>query len=139
MRDIAGPGGWACILRCAEGERQFTGQAQQTTRHRMELTATITGLSALRRRCDVELINSPPHIQRGVLEDLTAWKANGWRHVNNKPVYDRDLWERLDELIHKHQITWRWASVDQNRCRALARSAALIAEELVRLRANEFR
>ncbi len=93
-----GPGGWACILRYGSEERELSGSEAQTTNNRMELTAAINGLKALREVCAVELVTDSQYLKQGVTEHLARWKANGWRTSNRKSVQNQDLWHQLDEL-----------------------------------------
>ena len=124
-----GPGGWACILRHGDEERELSGSAGQTTNNRMELTAAINGLKALRETCEVELVTDSQYVKQGVTQYLSRWKANGWRTSNRKPVQNQDLWRDLDDVASQHTIRWTWiAGHDnhdlQNRCDALAAAAA---------------
>lgn len=73
-----GPGGWACILRCGDSERELTGGEPRTTNNRMKVTAAINGLRALREHCDVELITDSQYVKQGITEYLPRWKTNGW-------------------------------------------------------------
>ena len=124
-----GPGGWACILRYGSEERELSGSEAQTTNNRMELTAAINGLKALREVCAVELVTDSQYLKQGVTEHLARWKANGWRTSNRKSVQNQDLWHQLDELASKHVVRWAWVAGHgdhdlQNRCDALALAAA---------------
>jgi len=124
-----GPGGWACILRCGDWERELTGGETRTTNNRMELTAAINGLRALREHCDVELITDSQYVKQGITEYLPRWKTNGWRTSAGMAVQNQDLWQELDELVQRHVIHWVWIAghadhAAQNRCDALALGAA---------------
>ncbi len=104
-----GPGGWAFILRHPKTGREFqrSGGERQTTSNRMELTAVIRGLEALRRAATVELITDSVYVGKGLTEWLSKWKANGWRrreHHDWKEVKNEDLWRRLDELQARHRV-----------------------------------
>jgi ribonuclease HI len=107
-RGNPGPGGWAALLRRGTHEREIHGAEPHTTNNRMELTAVIRALEALRRPADVRVYTDSEYVRRGVTEWLTAWKARGWRTADKKPVKNQDLWERLDELIAPHRIAWHW-------------------------------
>jgi len=124
-----GPGGWACILRYEEVERELTGTHARTTNNRMELTAAIEGLRALKESCSVVLVTDSQYVKQGITQFLSRWKATGWRTANRKPVLNQDLWEQLDELVRQHQIHWSWVAGHgdhplQNRADALALAAA---------------
>lgn len=124
-----GPGGWACILRCGDSARELKGSEPRTTNNRMELTAAINGLRALREQCEVELITDSQYVKQGVTEYLPRWKTNDWRTSGGKPVQNQDLWQELDELVQQHVIQWVWIAGHadhalQNRCDALALAAA---------------
>jgi ribonuclease HI len=124
-----GPGGWACVLRCHGQERVLKGGVADTTNNRMELTAAIEGLRALKRPCTVTVVTDSEYVRRGITEFLARWKRNDWRASNGNAVANRDLWELLDELANYHDITWlhvRGHSGDHNqdRCDKLAADAA---------------
>lgn len=124
-----GPGGWACILRSGDAERELKGSDPRTTNNRMELTAAISGLSTLREQCEVELITDSQYLKQGITEYLPRWRTNAWRTSNGKPVQNRDLWQELDEVVQQHVIHWVWVAGHaehcvQNRCDALALAAA---------------
>ncbi len=103
-----GPGGWAAILRWNGHERVLSGAEPETTSNRMELTAAIRALEALRRPVRVRLFTDSQYLKRGVTEWLPRWKARGWRTAAGRPVANRDLWERLDALLTRHRVTWHW-------------------------------
>ena len=107
-RGNPGPGGWAALLRRGEHEKEISGAEPLTTNNRMELTAVIRALEALRRPVEVRVYTDSEYVRRGVTEWLESWKARGWRTADKKPVKNQDLWERLDELIVPHRIEWHW-------------------------------
>lgn len=107
-RGNPGPGGWAALLRYGDQEKLIKGAEQQTTNNRMELTAAIEGLAALRRSSHVRLTTDSQYLRQGINDWLPRWKRNGWRTAARRPVKNRDLWERLDELSQRHQIDWCW-------------------------------
>ena len=124
-----GPGGWACILRYGTEERELSGSEEQTTNNRMELTAAIKGLKALRETCEVELVTDSQYLKQGITQHLARWKRNGWRTSDRRPVLNQDLWRELDELACQHTIRWTWVvghgdHTLHNRCDALALDAA---------------
>jgi ribonuclease HI len=107
-RGNPGPGGWAAVLIAGEREKILKGAAEHTTNNRMELTAAIRGLEALRRRCHVRLHTDSEYVKRGVTEWLPDWKRRGWKTSARKPVKNADLWQELDALAQRHEIEWRW-------------------------------
>jgi len=107
-RGNPGPGGWGVLLRSGAHERELCGGEPATTNNRMELTAAIEALSALRRRCRVTLYTDSEYVRRGIDEWLVRWMAQGWRTAARKPVKNEDLWRRLDELARQHEVSWRW-------------------------------
>jgi ribonuclease HI len=124
-----GAGGWACILRFNEHKRELYGYAPHTTNNRMELTAAIEGLKALKEPCTVEVITDSEYLKNGITNWVPNWKRRDWMTSAKKPVINRDLWEELDEVAAKHQVTWSWTKghashSDNNRCDELAQTAA---------------
>ena len=107
-RGNPGPGGWAALLRTGEHEREISGAETHTTNNRMELTAVIRALEALKRPVQARLYTDSEYVRRGISEWLPAWKARGWRTAARKPVKNQDLWQRLDEVSASHQIEWHW-------------------------------
>jgi ribonuclease HI len=107
-RGNPGPGGWAALLRKGEHEREISGAEALTTNNRMELTAVIRALEALKRPVQARVYTDSEYVRRGISEWLPAWKARGWRTAERKPVKNQDLWQRLDELNARHRIEWHW-------------------------------
>ncbi len=107
-RGNPGPGGWAATLSLGEHFRELSGAEPATTNNRMELTAVIEALSALKRESRVRVFTDSEYVRRGITEWLKAWKARDWRTADKKPVKNRDLWERLDAVAARHDIEWRW-------------------------------
>jgi ribonuclease HI len=103
-----GPGGWGALLRIAGKEREIFGGESATTNNRMELTAVIEALCALKRRCHVVVHTDSQYVQKGITEWIQGWKARGWRTASKEPVKNVDLWKRLDELAAQHHVQWRW-------------------------------
>lgn len=103
-----GRGGWGALLRAGQHEKELCGGEPQTTNNRMELMAVIRGLEALKRPCQVRITTDSQYVKRGVTEWMARWKRNGWRTAAREPVKNRDLWERLDEAMTRHQLEWRW-------------------------------
>ena len=107
-RGNPGPGGWGAILIAEGAERELWGGVEQTTNNRMELTAAIRGLEALKRRCTVALYTDSQYLRNGIREWLPQWKQRGWKTADKKPVKNQDLWEALDVLVAGHDIEWHW-------------------------------
>jgi len=107
-RGNPGPGGWAALLRMGDHEREISGAERLTTNNRMELTAVIRALQALKRPVRARLYTDSEYVRRGISEWLPAWKARGWRTADRKPVKNQDLWQQLDELARNHHIEWHW-------------------------------
>lgn len=105
-----GPGGWGVWLRSGGAEKELCGGEAETTNNRMELTAVIEALSALKRPCRVSLHLDSEYVRKGITEWITGWKAKGWRTAARQPVKNVDLWQRLDALVASggHQIEWHW-------------------------------
>ena len=103
-----GPGGWGAILRFGATERELSGGEADTTNNRMELTAAIAALEALKRPCVVALHTDSQYLRDGVTKWMFGWKKNGWKTADKKPVKNQDLWERLDAALKRHEIEWRW-------------------------------
>jgi ribonuclease HI len=100
-----GPGGWAAVLRYKQHEKVLTGAEPNTTNNRMELTAVIEALRALKTPCTVELYTDSNYLVRAVEEGwLERWQQKGWRTASRKPVENQDLWRELWDLIRRHQV-----------------------------------
>ena len=107
-RGNPGPGGWGATLEMGEHFRELSGAEAMTTNNRMELTAVISALEALKRPVPVKLYTDSEYVRRGITEWLKSWKARGWKTADKKPVKNQDLWERLDAVAAQHQIEWHW-------------------------------
>ena len=103
-----GPGGWAALLRYRGRERWLTGHDAATTNNRMELTAVIAALEALRRPSRVQVTTDSQYLIQGAESWLTAWKARNWRTAARAPVLNQDLWMRLDAQLARHRVGWSW-------------------------------
>ncbi len=124
-----GPGGWACILRFGETKRELYGSEPATTNNRMELTAAIEGLRAVREPSEIEVVTDSEYVKNGITKWIHGWKRNGWRTSSKKPVVNQDLWNELDGLAATHRVQWTWTKghadhEDNNRCDELATRAA---------------
>ncbi len=104
-----GAGGWGALLRCNGVEKELSGGEDNTTNNRMELTAVISALKALKRSCKIVLHTDSRYVMDGVNEWLPKWRLNGWRTANKKtPVKNIDLWQELETQLAKHEIKWIW-------------------------------
>lgn len=103
-----GPGGWGALLRSGTRERELYGGEPATTNNRMELTAVIRALAALKRPSSVEVYTDSEYVMKGITEWLAAWKRRGWKTADRKPVKNADLWRELDEVARRHQVKWHW-------------------------------
>jgi ribonuclease HI len=107
-RGNPGPGGWAALLISGEHEREISGAETLTTNNRMELTAVIRALEALKRPVQGKLYTDSQYVRQGVLEWMPQWKARGWKTAAKQPVKNQDLWQTLDELVKRHELEWHW-------------------------------
>ena len=103
-----GPGGWGVVLRSGGHEREIYGGEIETTNNRMELTAAIEALQALRESCQVELTTDSTYVKDGITRWLQKWKINGWKTAAKKPVKNQDLWEQLETQTDRHVVQWLW-------------------------------
>jgi ribonuclease HI len=107
-RGNPGPGGWGVVLRAGAHEKELCGGELLTTNNRMELTAAIEALRALKRPSRVALYTDSTYVRSGITEWLPAWRARGWRTADKKPVKNQDLWETLSALAARHEVEWHW-------------------------------
>lgn len=107
-RGNPGPGGWGAVLRYGNHERELFGGEAQTTNNRMEMTAVIRSLQALKRECRVVVTTDSMYVKQGITQWLQGWKRRGWRKADKSPVKNVDLWKQLDELVSSHHVEWRW-------------------------------
>ena len=130
-----GPGGWGTILRFGEHEKELSGGEKSTTNNRMELTAVIKGLEALKEPCEVEFFTDSKYIIDSVTKGWAVkWKNNGWVKPDKKPALNPDLWERLLELLEIHRVTFNWVKghaghPENERCDRLAVAASQAAKQ----------
>ena len=121
-----GPGGWGAILRFRGLEKELSGGERETTNNRMELTAAIRGLEALKEPCRVALYTDSQYIANAINQHwLVNWKKRGWKKADKSPVLNRELWEALDAQLSRHDVTFHWVkghadNAYNNRCDALA-------------------
>ncbi len=107
-RENPGPGGWGVLLRSQGIEKHLSGSEPFTTNNRMELTASIEGLSALKLPCAVIITTDSKYVMDGITSWISNWKRNGWKTKEKSLVKNIDLWKKLDVLIEKHQVEWKW-------------------------------
>ncbi len=103
-----GPGGWGALLRYKEAEKEISGGEPETTNNRMEMTAAIEALTALKRPSKVRLHTDSTYVMDGITKWIHAWKAKGWKTANRKPVKNQDLWRELEAALERHQVEWIW-------------------------------
>ncbi len=113
-RGNPGPGGWAALLRYKGAEKSICGAEARTTNNRMELTAAIMALESLKRRCTVTIFTDSQYLKSGITEWIENWKRRSWKTVQGKPVKNQDLWQRLDEAVLRHNVTWKWIRAHNN-------------------------
>ena len=103
-----GPGGWGALLRYGGVEKELSGGEPATTNNRMELTAVICGLEALKRPCRVVVTTDSQYVRNGITDWIRRWRRNGWRTADRQAVKNSDLWQRLDQVAAGHEVEWRW-------------------------------
>jgi ribonuclease HI len=121
-----GPGGWGAILRTGAVEKELFGGEALTTNNRMEMTAVIRALEALKRPVLARVHTDSQYVQKGISEWIVGWKKRGWKTADKQPVKNEDLWRELDRLAGLHQLEWLWVRghaghVENERADALAR------------------
>ena len=127
-----GPGGWGVMIRSGEKEKLLSGGEKLTTNNRMELTAAIKGLEALKRPCHVILSTDSRYVMDGLTKWLAGWQRNGWRTAARQPVKNCDLWQELVAAAAPHHIRWEWVKghaghPENERADKLASDAAVAA------------
>lgn len=121
-----GPGGWGVVLRYNGYEKELSGGEKETTNNRMELTAAIEGLAALKEKCKVRLVTDSKYVADGITKGWAeSWRKNNWRKADKKPALNPDLWEKLLDLIKEHEVTIEWVKghaghPENERCDQLA-------------------
>jgi ribonuclease HI len=103
-----GPGGWGVILVAGEHRKELFGGEPDTTNNRMELMAAISALEALKKPCEITLHIDSQYVRQGITQWIHAWKKNGWKTADKKPVKNAELWQRLEEATKRHRIDWQW-------------------------------
>jgi len=127
-----GPGGWGAVIRSGTRERDISGGEKLTTNNRMELTAAIEGLNALKRPCHVTLSTDSRYVMDGLTKWIKGWQKNGWKTAAKQPVKNADLWQALLDAAKPHRIQWLWVKghaghPDNERADKLASDAAVAA------------
>ena len=102
-----GPGGWAVIMRSGKSEKALSGGERETTNNRMEITAALEGLRALKTSCQVRIFTDSTYLLQGATEWMPNWKARGWKRKGGK-LLNIDLWQAMDAELSKHQVEWVW-------------------------------
>ena len=128
-----GRGGWAAILRTGDHILELFGGEGQTTNNRMEITAVLNGLRALKESCRVTVETDSQYVKNGITTWIHRWKKRGWKTTSGSPVKNQDLWRELESALAGHQVNWVWVKGHANhsdniRCDELARKAASSAE-----------
>ncbi|MET0597435.1 MAG: ribonuclease HI [Mesorhizobium sp.] len=123
-----GPGGWGAVLRYNGSVRELSGGEPVTTNNRMELTAAISALNALKEPCLVDLHTDSEYVRNGIRSWIDGWKRNGWMTSAKKPVKNAELWQALDEARRRHEVVWHWVKghsghPENERADELARAA----------------
>jgi ribonuclease HI len=125
-----GPGGWGAVIRAADGrEKDMSGGEVLTTNNRMEMTAAIRALQALKKPCVVTLSTDSRYVMDGLTKWIKGWQKNGWKTADKKPVKNADLWQELLDAAKPHRIQWQWVKghaghPDNERADTLASDAA---------------
>lgn len=107
-RGNPGPGGWGAILRYNKTEKYLNGAESLTTNNRMELTAVIKALEALKKSCAIKITTDSQYVRKGITEWLIQWKKRNWLTINKEPVKNIELWKQLDKITKQHEISWHW-------------------------------
>lgn len=103
-----GPGGWGAIMRYGKTEKELSGGMENTTNNQMELMATIEALRALKRKCEVSITTDSSYVKDGITKWIFNWKKNNWKTAAKKPVKNQELWQQLDDMVRKHDVSWHW-------------------------------
>ena len=129
-----GTGGGGALLRYVCHEKELSGGARDTTNNRMELTAVIEGLKALKRKSRIEICTDSQYVKNGMESWIRGWKKNGWKTSAKQPVKNEDLWRELDRLVAEHDVVWTWVKghaghPENERADALANQGAAAAKQ----------
>ena len=107
-RGNPGPGGWGALIKFDSAEKEIFGGQTDTTNNQMELSAAIEGLAILKEPCSVELFTDSKYVMDGITQWIQNWKKNNWRTAAKKDVKNKELWQKLDQLISQHRVQWHW-------------------------------
>ena len=107
-RGNPGPGGWGALIKFDNEEKEIFGGQNNTTNNQMELSAAIEGLATLQESCNVKLFTDSKYVMDGITQWIKNWKKNNWKTASKKDVKNKELWQKLDELISYHQVQWHW-------------------------------
>ena len=107
-RGNPGPGGWGALIKFETAEKEIFGGQPDTTNNQMELSAAIEGLAILKEPCSVELFTDSKYVMDGITQWIQNWKKNNWRTAAKKDVKNKELWQKLDQLISQHRVQWHW-------------------------------
>lgn len=106
-----GPGGWGAVLQFGKHEKELSGAERKTTNNRMEITAAVMAVRALKGPCQIDLYTDSEYLKKGITEWIANWKELGWRRGSpgkTRPLANADLWKELDQAISAHEINWHW-------------------------------
>ena len=110
-----GPGGWgAVIFDERQKQNNISGAVKDTTNNRMELMAPIMALKKIKTKSDITIFTDSTYVKNGITEWIKKWEKNGWKNSNKKPVKNKDLWIKLNDLCQKNKITWKWVKGHSN-------------------------
>jgi ribonuclease HI len=107
-RGNPGPGGWGAVLEFGSEQKDLNGGEADTTNNRMELTAAIRALEALKQSCRVDIYTDSTYVRNGITQWVPEWRQRGWKTAARKPVKNQDLWQHLAELAERHEVSWHW-------------------------------
>ena len=107
-RGNPGPGGWGALIKFDIVQKEIFGGQNNTTNNQMELSAAIEGLSTLKEPCNVELFTDSRYVMDGITQWIQNWKKNNWKTSSKKEVKNKELWQKLDQLMSYHQVKWNW-------------------------------
>ena len=107
-RGNPGPGGWGALIKFDIAQKEIFGGQNNTTNNQMELSAAIEGLLTLKEPCNVELFTDSRYVMDGITQWIQNWKKNNWKTSSKKEVKNKELWQKLDQLMSYHQVKWNW-------------------------------
>ena len=107
-RGNPGPGGWGAFITYEGDSKEIFGGKPDATNNQMELSAAIEGMVALKEPCQIDLFTDSKYVMDGITQWIHNWKKNNWRTAAKKDVKNKELWQKLDELINFHQVQWHW-------------------------------